>query len=125
MIFKETSRKDDLREVLPQLPIHADIQLAKVSPARSQPHPRSVLFLRVRGQRLGNAPRLTAVFFCTTAAAGFLRIPTGQNNNTFKCELICPRMLQIEHSRTFRYLQLVHSDGISFEKYQLIVTLIK
>lgn len=75
-------RNDDLHEMLPQLPTHADIQLAQVSNVQSQPHPRSVLFLRVRGQRLGNARCLTADFFCTTAVIGFLLLPAGQNNNT-------------------------------------------
>jgi hypothetical protein len=55
------------------------VDIQRAQPAQSRPHPRSVLFLRVHGHKLGNAPRLSPVFLWTTAAVDFLRIPARQN----------------------------------------------
>jgi len=55
------------------------VDIQRAQPAQSRPHPRSVLFLKVHGHKLGNAPRLSPLFLWTTAAVDFLRIPARQN----------------------------------------------
>lgn len=55
------------------------VDIQRAQPAQSKPHPRSVLFLRVQGHKLGNVPRLGPVFLWTTAAVDFLRTPARQN----------------------------------------------
>ena len=73
------------------------IDIQRAQPAQSKPHPRSVLFLRVHGHKLGDVPRLSPAFLWTTAEVDFLRVPARQNKSY---EFICPTVLEKEQPTT-------------------------